>query len=333
MRITIVGAGLMGRWHAYYARRAGATVAAVVDARTDVGTDLARRCGGAAVFERLEEALERVESDAVHVCTPLPSHTLLAQTALRAGRHVLMEKPLAPSLGQTLELLELAGRQQRMLVPVHQFPFQSGFASLLRHRQRLGELVRVEFHTCSAGGQGQSPQRRREILWEILPHPFSLMRRLLGRELSKLTWEAIYSSEDELILGSVSGRTCLSVVVSLRGRPTRNELCVIGEEASASLDLFHGFCLWEPGKVGRAAKALRPVRLGAGLLGRAVLNLGGRAIRRQPAYPGLYELIVGFRRAVDYNAPSPIPADESADVARCLEPWRMLAPETMARGV
>ena len=127
MRITIVGAGLMGRWHAYYARRAGAFVAAVVDANADAARDLARRCGRAAVFHDLEEALERMKTDAVHICTPLPSQAGLADMALRAGRHVMMEKPLTPDLGTTLELLELAKERDRMLVPVHQFPFQSGF--------------------------------------------------------------------------------------------------------------------------------------------------------------------------------------------------------------
>jgi predicted dehydrogenase len=329
MRITIVGAGLMGRWHAYYARRAGATVAAVVDARSDAATGLARQCGGAAVFNDLDTALKEVETEAVHICTPLPSHASLAEAALRAGRHVMMEKPLTPDLGQTLALLELAKEHNRLLVPVHQFPFQSGFRSLTNHRGLLGDLVRVEFHTCSAGGEGQAPQRRREIQWEILPHPFSLMRRLLGRDLSDLPWKAIYSDEDELNLAAACGRTHLSITISLRGRPTRNELSVIGTGGSASLDLFHGFCLWEMGGAGRMSKALRPMLRGAGLLTRSLLNLGERALRRQPAYPGLFELMVGFQRAIDYNAPCPIPPDESADVARCLEPGRT----TVARDV
>jgi hypothetical protein len=155
------------------------------------------------------------------------------------------------------------------------------------------------------------------------------MRRLLGRDLSDLPWEAIYADEDELSLGAACGRIHLSIVISLRGRPTRNELCVIGTSGSASLDLFHGFCLWETGGAGRMNKALRPMLLGAGLLTRSVLNLGERALRRQPAYPGLFELMVGFQRAVDYNAPCPIPPDESADVARCLESWRT----TVVKGV
>jgi predicted dehydrogenase len=323
MRITIVGAGLMGRWHAYYARRAGASVAAVVDANPDAAAALSRRCGGAAALTSLAEALEKIQTDAVHICTPLSSHASLAEMSIRAGRHVMMEKPLTPDLQTTLHLLELAAEHKRMLVPVHQFPFQPGFKSLMTHRQRLGELVRVEFHTCSAGGDGAPPQRRREILWEILPHPFALMRRLMGQDLSSLPWKTIYTSGDELMLGAPCGQTHLSIVISLRGRPTRNEFSVIGTTGSAALDLFHGFCLWESGPAGKRAKALRPVKLGGRLLGKSLFNLAGRTIRRQPAYPGLQELIQGFRSAVDYNAASPIPPEESADVARCLEPWRL----------
>lgn len=322
MRITIVGAGLMGRWHAYYARRAGAIVAAVVDANAAAASNLAGRCGQARTFTNLQEALAQVETDAAHICTPLPTHAALAEEALKAGRHVLVEKPLAEDVARTQQLLALAQEHGRMVVPVHQFPFQRGFGSLLGRKAQLGNLVRVEFATCSAGGEGYSPARRAEIAWEILPHPLSLMRRFVQSNLSELSWQVVYAQEDGLTLAATAAGVQLSIMISLSGRPTRNELCVTGSQCSARLDLFHGFCLWDVGSAGRMGKMLRPVRQGAGLLTRAGANLAGRAIRRQPAYPGLPELIGDFYKAVQDNGSWPISADETMDIARCLDVWR-----------
>ena len=134
MKVAIVGAGLMGRWHATYASRAGATITAVIDRDSEAATRLAKRFGA---------ATDAADVDAVHICTPLESHAELVRAALDAGRHVLCEKPLAPSLAETQALLDRAQEQGRVLCAVHQFPFQRGYRRMLERRARLGKIVRV----------------------------------------------------------------------------------------------------------------------------------------------------------------------------------------------
>src|SRR5206468_2798467 len=99
-----------------------------------------------------------------------------ARTALLAGRHVLVEKPAAVTEKEAVALVDLARQKDRRLCPVHQLPFQRGFARLVADLPRLGELLRAEYVVRSAGGVGRTRDERRELLLEILPHAVSLFR-------------------------------------------------------------------------------------------------------------------------------------------------------------
>lgn len=306
LEIAIVGAGLMGRWHAHYVTRAGGRVVAVVDPREEAAGALAARHGGAKVHTSLEAALARGGIDAVHICTGLDSHVSLAEAALRARKHVLIEKPLAGTMDETRRLLELASEKRVLIVPVHQFPFQRGMRKLIKKRERLGEIARMVYRTCSAGGDGKTAEARREVLLEILPHPVSLFGAMLGEQVREIEWRVRAYSDDDLVMGGMAEGVDVAIAISLRGRPTCNELMVTGTRASAVADLFHGFAMMDRGAVSRGSKMLRPIRMGGGLLMTAGMNLAGRAVRREPAYPGLSELIGGFYDSIRYNSLAPI---------------------------
>src|SRR5215212_3832073 len=94
LRVAIVGAGLMGRWHAYYAARAGAEIAAIVDEDAHAARTLGRRYSRVTTFANLEACLSHSRITVAHICTPTASHVALATAALNAGAHVLLEKPV-----------------------------------------------------------------------------------------------------------------------------------------------------------------------------------------------------------------------------------------------
>ena len=117
IRVVVVGAGLMGRWHARAALRCGARVVGVFDRDSTAATRLAAAVGGgrtATTGDHFAAILEREDPDAVHICTPLESHVELCQGALEAGAHLLVEKPLAPTSAETLEILQLARERGRV---------------------------------------------------------------------------------------------------------------------------------------------------------------------------------------------------------------------------
>ena len=305
-QVCIVGAGLMGRWHAHAAERVGASVAAVIDISPDAARGLAAGRDGAQVFSTLEDAVSRAELDVVHVCTPLESHMAVVDVALEHGSHALVEKPLAESLVETERVLERAREHGLLVSPVHQFSFQPGVRALLERRGRLGELVRFAFRTCSAGGEGRSSDDRRRLLLDILPHPASLLHRVFGDGVSATDLDVVRFTSDDLDLAGYHGGTLIDISISLRARPTRNELELVGTEATGHADLFHGYAFIERGAVSRPAKVVRPFRLGGKLLAGAGANLAVRAVRREPAYPGLRELVRRFYAASIDGAPPPI---------------------------
>lgn len=322
LRAAIVGAGLMGRWHAAYVPRVGAAVAALVDPARERAVRLQRRHKQAIVFSDLQTCLGECPVDVVHVCTSLASHVPLAESAMQAGKHVLVEKPLARTEAETQALLDLARNSAVRLGVVHQFPWQRGFRQLVSARGRLGDLVHVLYHACTAGGEGRDGGQRRDILLEILPHPFSLFCALFGTDAVGLTWKVLRFTDDDLTVAAVHGRTELLAAISLRGRPTRNELTVIGTRGTAYVDLFHGFRVMQSGTVSRASKIVQPVARGFRLLVGAGGNLALRALRREPAYPGLRELLSGFYRSVGDGSPPPGEAEGILATARWIEQVR-----------
>ena len=99
----------MGGWHAQCAAAAGARIVAITDIDRDRAGRIASRHRGCLATTDLDEAI--AASDVVHVCTPTATHGALVATALRARRHVLVEKPLAATAVETAELLRLADAQ------------------------------------------------------------------------------------------------------------------------------------------------------------------------------------------------------------------------------
>jgi predicted dehydrogenase len=238
----------------------------------------------------------------VHLCTPTKTHGDLIQLCLDAGLHVLAEKPLAENPAITQRLLNSAHEKGVVLCPVHQFPFQRGYIELLQRKLTLGDPVRAEFITCSSGGDNRSESERREVMLEILPHPVSLLFGLFGDALTAQSFITVRFTDDDLQLQANVGETAVSAVISLRGRPTRNELLYIGDKGSAHLDLFHGYAIFEGGEVSRSAKMLKPLKFGAKTVLKAGTNLAQRAVASEPAYPGLRELISRFYSAANPNA-------------------------------
>lgn len=309
----------MGGWHARYALRAGAHVAAVVDQQPDRAELLARHCPGARVFATIEESLQAGGLDVVHICTPRESHESLAAVALSAGSHVLVEKPAALSGEGARRLAEAARASKRVLCPVHQFPFQRGFVWLLARRDRLGRYVRVSHDVHSAGGEGLGNQPRRRLLTDITAHGLSLCRALFGSAVDELAWRVQRATGSDLDLIATCGDAELSLCYSLEARPTRNEVLITGTQGTARVNLFHGFATFETGRPSRRSKILQPFKASAVVWMQAGANLAHRAWTREPAYPGLLALIRAFYSSISEAGPPPISPEELVASAALVE--------------
>lgn len=127
--VVLVGVHGHGRWHLQNLdrlRRAGAPVrlAGVCDTRPPDATDR-DLVGDVPVATRLDDLLDAVRPEVTIVCTPIHTHAALALTAARAGSHVLLEKPPAPTLAEFDGLVDALAATGRAC--------QVGFQSLGSH--------------------------------------------------------------------------------------------------------------------------------------------------------------------------------------------------------
>lgn len=316
-RVAIVGAGLMGRWHAHAAVRAGGRVTAIIDVNPSRSAQLAARFPGCAAAAEIGPSLD--VADVVHICTPAASHVAQAREVLEAGRHVLIEKPLASTSAETSALLQLAAERGVLLCPVHQYVFQHGTQTAMARLLSGGSLRHVDITMCSAGASDADAAGQDRIAEEVLPHPLSLLQRMLPMDVSELDWIVRRPIPGEIRALAQAGSITVSIVVSMSGRPTVNRAVLVGTEETIELDLFHGYAATYGGAVSRARKVAQPFSRAVTLVAAAGVNLARRALRRQAAYPGLQELVEHFYRAVRTGGEPPITSRETLAVARALE--------------
>lgn len=312
----VVGAGLMGRWHASNLRRLNVPVSGIVDPVRERALGVARAGGGAPTFSSLHEALAQGPHISAHVCTPLSSHVELVSALLDSGVHVVVEKPVATSYAETATLVDKASAAGLMLCPVHQFLFETGFLRLMDEVRTTGPIRHIDMVASSAGAAAGGPETAEEVMADILPHPLSLMRRILGPAVGEAEWLAAGDRPGELRASATCAGATLGILISMAGRPTRNTLRVMGENGTTHVDLFHGFAVTEPPSATRVRKISRPLTLATRSLATATFNLAARGARGEPAYPGLRELLRRYYSAIDGGAPPPIEHQETLDVAR-----------------
>lgn len=108
LRVGIVGAGFMGRVHSRAARQAGARVVGAAASSAERARSAADELDAEVPFASGLELATSPDVDVVHVCSPNSSHAPLAEAALRAGKHVVCEKPLATDAATARRLVDLA---------------------------------------------------------------------------------------------------------------------------------------------------------------------------------------------------------------------------------
>lgn len=317
LRAAVVGAGLMGRWHAHAIGRIGGRVVAVIDPDAARAGALAARLSGRPLATHdLERAIHDQEIQVVHVCAPLPTHDAITRQAIDHGVHALVEKPLASDAAGTARLHARATERGVLLCPVHQFLFQEGILRATAALGGLGTIRHIEVVACSAGADGRGDDEGEQVALDILPHGLALARRFLGVPLADARWEVGQGPPGELRAAADIGGASVVFMVSMRSRPTENSLTLRCDRGTVRANLFHGYATIERGAPSRLDKLGRPFASASQGFGAAAGNLIGRAVRREAAYPGLRELVRRFHLACAKLGPSPISVDESIDVAR-----------------
>src|SRR5829696_4679471 len=150
----------------------------VCDVDEDAVREMERRYPSVRGTLRYEEVLEDPAVEAVAIATPVSTHYGLALAALQAGKHVFVEKPLAGSTREAVELIDLAVRQGLVLMPGHTFLY-SPPVRLIRDLVASGEIGEIYFISTSRVNLGLH-QPDVSVAWDLGPHDFSILRYWLG---------------------------------------------------------------------------------------------------------------------------------------------------------
>ena len=157
-----------------------ARVAAIADLRPERLQAIASRAPGARLTTSPEDLLEDPGIDAVAIATPVSTHYELALRALEQGKHVLVAKPLAASVGEADHLIQRADIAGCVLMVDHTYVYTGAvrkISSLLEQRA-LGDLYYLDSVRVNLG----LFQHDVNVIWDLAAHDFSIFTDLLGVE-------------------------------------------------------------------------------------------------------------------------------------------------------
>lgn len=189
VKVGLIGYGLFGRHHGRcLAETPGAELAAIA-VPSEASREAARRDHPSAdVFSDYRDMLDHCDLDAVVIVAPNQWHASMAKAALQAGKHVLLEKPMAFSVAECDELIALADRQKKVLAIGHELRLSSlwgGVRELIeqgaigRPLYALIDLLRFPYRSGSDNWR-YDPARVGNWILEEPIHFFDLARWYLG---------------------------------------------------------------------------------------------------------------------------------------------------------
>lgn len=178
--IGVIGYGYWGpNLVRNFAETADARVGFVSDVRQERLAHVSARYPATKVSTDYRDLLNDSSIDAVAIATPVSSHFELGMAALRAGKHVLVEKPLAMSVAEGAALVDLAQRQGVVLMVGHTFLYNAAVRRLRTYVAdgELGEVFYVYSQRLNLG------RVRHDVnaMWNFAPHDVSIILHLLAQ--------------------------------------------------------------------------------------------------------------------------------------------------------
>jgi predicted dehydrogenase len=185
IRVGVVGVGYWGSRHLRVLRSTtGVTTVIGVDQRfAQIGDGRREPEHGVTAYADIDDALPHV--DALVIATPPTSHAPLALRAIAAGKHVLIEKPMATTADEARMLVDAAAAAGVVLMPGHTFEHNAAVHKL-RDLVRGGHLGRLFYLDCARLNLGLY-QPDVNVIFDLAPHDISISNFVLGSRPTTVT--------------------------------------------------------------------------------------------------------------------------------------------------
>jgi predicted dehydrogenase len=193
--VAVIGVGYLGRFHAQkYAALPDCQLVGVVDA----DPERARKVGeelGVPHFTDVAAVLDRVE--AVSIAVPTTRHHEVAQACLYAGKHCLVEKPLAATVVQAQELVTLASRKNALVQVGYLERFNPSFSACRARIRKPHFIESLRIHSFSDRGNDV------DVVLDLMSHDIDLVLSVVNSPLKDLHAVGISLMTDSTDLANV----------------------------------------------------------------------------------------------------------------------------------
>ncbi|MGI9185957.1 MAG: Gfo/Idh/MocA family protein [Gaiellales bacterium] len=240
VRVGIVG---LGYWGPNLARALASTpgceLAYACDLDEGNRARIEGRYPGTVLTDRFDDLLEDDSLDAIVVATGAPSHHAIGMQVLRAGKHALIEKPLALTVADARELVETADAGGRVLMVGHLLRFHPVFQQLQATAESgaLGRMLYLYTNRLNFG----KVRADENALWSLAPHDISLALALAGErpeEVSARGEAFLREGVEDVVFGYLHFKSGLvaHLHVSWLDPHKSRKLTVVGSEGMAVFD-------------------------------------------------------------------------------------------------
>jgi predicted dehydrogenase len=196
IRIGVIGLGQIAlKAHLPgYAKTAGCQITAVHSLREGHAKQVAVQYGIPHIYTDLNRLLESDQVDAVSICTPNFTHAPITLKAFREGKHVMVEKPMAVTHQEGLDMIRAAAKAKKVLMVHHNMRFDPAVrtAEKLLRKKAIGDIFAFKGSLTHKGPEAWSPKanwffdRHKSgggAMMDLGPHVFGSLEFLLGETL------------------------------------------------------------------------------------------------------------------------------------------------------
>jgi len=187
VKVGIVGAGFVAQYHIKAWRSIGAEVVAVCDVVKEKAKEFASRYRIPHYFKSVEEMVKNVRLDFASVCTPPQTHRDVTLQLINAGVNLVVEKPLALSFAEALEIVEKARSMNVKVAPTANFIYTPLAIKAREMVKEIGGVRRVDVvvyapnAVISKKEEGWLSKLPGGAFGEVLPHPIYIAQSFLGK--------------------------------------------------------------------------------------------------------------------------------------------------------
>lgn len=340
LKSAVIGTGVISKQHLSFLQESDrSNIVGVCDLSPAAASYAANTFGATAAYTNYAEMLEVAKPDVVHILTPPKTHFPIATDCLKAGAHVICEKPVAPSYHEFKDLWKIAQACDRVLIEDHNYRFNGPVRAIkdLIATGELGDIQEVEIRIClnvRSGGRYAdtnlpSPSHKMPagVIHDFITHLCYLVIGFLPEnnfERIAAAWSNHgqdelfkYDDLDALVIGGQShGRIRFSCYTG----PECFYINVRGSKGFAETDLFQPYLRCVKPRVG--GQQLSPLVNhwvnGWEMMSASVRNFKNKVMQKTP-YEGLHYLLGETYDAISAGQTPPISYEDMARTSQLVE--------------